>query len=80
MQALKSKVENVMDVDREKTAANTDNTTIEKGQSNTCPCLKASQTMKSTGNCSIFNKCVMKREKRPNAGLDVRRYSLVLLI
>jgi hypothetical protein len=52
-----NRIENVMDDDREKTAASTDNATIEKGQSNTRPCLKASQTIMS--NCSsIFETSV----------------------
>jgi hypothetical protein len=68
MQACESKVENVMDDDRGKTATNTSNATIEKGQSNTRPCLKASQTMKSTGDCSIFKQVF--KEKMKNAQMQ----------
>jgi hypothetical protein len=63
MQAREPKVENVMDDDREKTAASIDNATIEKGQSNTRPCLKTSQTIKSNCICNIFGTSVLRKEK-----------------
>jgi hypothetical protein len=75
-----NRIENVMD-DREKTAASTDNATVEEGQSISCPCLKTSQTITSNCNCSILKQLCKKIEENAQMqDFDVRRYSLVLLI